>query len=516
MSKTDRPQTYSDLLHQHDDTVADLSRQVARFHEERVSFRIYHGSTNSTRSSVRTHATTLDTSSLNHILRVDPHQKTCLVEPNVPMDALVAATLNQGLVPPVVPEFPGITVGGGFAGTAGESSSFKYGFFDRAMNWIEMILADGEVVLASDTERRDLFYGAAGTFGTLGVATLFEMRLIPAKEFVELTYFPVRGITHAQEVMDKVARDETTDFLDGIMFAPDRGVIMAGKMADGREERSNLPVVTFTKAWDQWFYLHAEERIADDGERRESFQSSVPSSLPPRRDLIPLPDYLFRYDRGAFWTGKYAFWYFCTPFNRCMRWLLDRLMHTRTMYHALHRSSLTQRYIIQDLAVPPEHMPEFSKWLDAELGGVYPRWLCPLRQDKFVLSMHPHLPATSRQEQGEGLLNIGVWGPLPNGQDQVIVNRRIEAKLHALHGMKWLYAQAFYTEDEFWRIYDKPWYDALREKYKAKGLPDVYEKVRTRLDPKRDLTKGVWSIWPLAGLYGIASVLKGGDYLRKG
>ena len=46
--------------------------------------------------------------------------KTALVEPNVPMDRLVAATLQCGLIPPVVMEFPAITVGGGFTGTAGE------------------------------------------------------------------------------------------------------------------------------------------------------------------------------------------------------------------------------------------------------------------------------------------------------------------------------------------------------------------------------------------------------------
>lgn len=64
----------------------------------------------------------VDTSLLNNVLRVDTETMTALVEPNVPMDSLVQATLPFGLVPPVIMEFPGITVGGGFAGTAGESS----------------------------------------------------------------------------------------------------------------------------------------------------------------------------------------------------------------------------------------------------------------------------------------------------------------------------------------------------------------------------------------------------------
>jgi delta24-sterol reductase len=38
------------------------------------------------------------------------------------MDRLVQTTLKYGLIPPVVMELPGITVGGGYAGTPGESS----------------------------------------------------------------------------------------------------------------------------------------------------------------------------------------------------------------------------------------------------------------------------------------------------------------------------------------------------------------------------------------------------------
>ena len=120
----------------------------------------------------------LDVSALNRVLKVDVERKVAYVEPNVPMDRLVEATLPYGLVPPVVMEFPGITVGGGFAGTAGESSGFKYGFFDRIVNWIEIVLPNGEVVTASPNERQDLFHGAAGSFGTLGVTTLLEVQLV--------------------------------------------------------------------------------------------------------------------------------------------------------------------------------------------------------------------------------------------------------------------------------------------------------------------------------------------------
>lgn len=55
----------------------------------------------------------IDTSGLNHVIGVDTEKMTCLVEPNVGMEGLVDGTLPHGVIPPVIMEFPGITVGGG-------------------------------------------------------------------------------------------------------------------------------------------------------------------------------------------------------------------------------------------------------------------------------------------------------------------------------------------------------------------------------------------------------------------
>lgn len=87
------------------------------------------------------------------------------------MDQLVASTLKYDLVSPVVMEFPGVTVGGAYAGTAGESSSFKIGLFARSVRSVEMVLGDGDVIQASKDNNADLFYGAARTLDTLGFVT---------------------------------------------------------------------------------------------------------------------------------------------------------------------------------------------------------------------------------------------------------------------------------------------------------------------------------------------------------
>jgi delta24-sterol reductase len=129
----------------HEERVRSIATQVQSFHSRHEKFRIYHGSTNSTRRGRWRRDQVVDTSHLTHVLQVDTARNIVVVEPNVPLDKLVEATLQHGLIPPVVPEFPGITVGGAVVGTAGESSSFKFGFVDSNVEKVEIVLADGSV-----------------------------------------------------------------------------------------------------------------------------------------------------------------------------------------------------------------------------------------------------------------------------------------------------------------------------------------------------------------------------------
>lgn len=217
----------------HEEEVRRIADLVNAFQRSATPFRIYHGSTLSTRDSARRRNEIIDTSRLNHVLRFNKQEKTVLVEPNVPMDALVDATLREGLLPKVVMELPNITVGGGFAGTSGESSSFRYGLFDASMRGIEVVLGNGKVVWATrnhEDPHRDLFYACAGSCGTLGVVTLLEMELIDAEPYVELEYRAVGSVKEAVDVLREAEQDSDVDYIDGIMYSMNNGVIMIGRL----------------------------------------------------------------------------------------------------------------------------------------------------------------------------------------------------------------------------------------------------------------------------------------------
>ncbi|KAH7013345.1 hypothetical protein EDB80DRAFT_709764 [Ilyonectria destructans] len=503
-------------MERHKQAVGKIAAAVRGYFERREPYRIFHGSTNSTRP--QQHARAVDISALGNVLSVDTAARTALVEPNVPMDRLVESTLRHGLVPPVVMEFPGITAGGGFAGTAGESSSFKHGFFNDTINSVEMVLGNGDVVTASREERADLFRGAAGAVGTLGVTTLIELQLMEAKKFVKTTYHRTNSVAEAVARVRAEAENPANDYVDGILFSKDHGVIVTGELTN--EKPADQSIQTFSGAWDPWYYLHVQDRTRDAPSAGPAAVQSSESSSPV--DYIPLPEYLFRYDRGGFWVGAAAFTYFKgVPFNRFFRWFLDDFLHTRMLYRALHASGESARFIVQDLGLPYRTAENFVDYT-ADNFNIWPLWLCPLKQTAPP-TFHPHTGETETAADGTVTtppsLNIGLWGWGPVDQDEFVAkNRALEAKLAELGGMKWLYAHTYYAEDDFWKLYgDRPWYDALREKYHAATLPTVYNKVKVdveaRKEERRRLKQSLKGRPPFGGLYGIWKGIKSKDYM---
>jgi delta24-sterol reductase len=486
-------------MDRHQRIVAQVASKVKEYFTRKEPFRISHGSTNSTRPNLKKHV--VDISGLRNVIKVDTAKREALVEPNVPMDRLVEATLPHRLVPPVVMEFPGITVGGGYAGTAGESSSFKFGFFDRTINEVEMIMADGKVVKASEKENADLFRGAAGAVGTLGVTTLVNLQLIQAKKFVKTTYYPTRSIAQAvKEVREHTEGDKgaQNDYVDGILFSKDHGAIVTGEMVD--DLPPNTKPQTFSNPWDPWFYLHVE--------------SATRNATEPVIDYIPLAEYMFRYDRGGFWVGRSAFSYMRFPFNKFTRWFLDDFLHTRMLYRALHASGIATRYIVQDLALPYPNAEKFINYTDATFN-IWPIWLCPLKQSPQP-TMHPHTKPPLEDTQ---MLNIGLWGFGPADPPTYLAkNLALEKTLGDLGGMRWLYAHTYHNKADFWAQFDRAWHEGLRKKYNAETLPGVHDKVHVDIEKYTSMAKKDWGlrlrgVWPLGGLWGIWKSIQSKDYM---
>lgn len=157
------------------------------------------------------------------------------MEPLVSMGQLTATLNPRGWTIPVLPEIDDLTVGGLVMGTGIESSSHRHGLFQHTCVSYELILSDGSLVVCSKEDNPDLFYSVPWSYGTLGILTAVEIRIIRAKNYVKLRYEPVHSFSRITEEFDKASKNAEHEFVEGIMFSENEGVIMTGNLTDYAE-----------------------------------------------------------------------------------------------------------------------------------------------------------------------------------------------------------------------------------------------------------------------------------------
>lgn len=459
-------------LKQHTTEVKQIAQKIQEYsrQSQNKKLRFYHGSTNSTRMQNNKDYFWVDISHLREVIEVNASEKYVLVEPNVPMDKLVKTTLQYGLLPQIVMEFPGITAGGGINGATLESSSYKYGQFCDTCLEYEIILGNGEIIKASPKENEDIFYGMSGAYGTLGLLSLIKVKLIPSFLYIHTTFYPIKGYKQLLSFLKEQTQKVGLDYIEGIILNSQSSVVITGKLVD----HEKLPIKTYTKAKDPWFY-ETGKKIAQKHIIYE--------------ELIPITDYLFRYNRGAFWMGEYIFPFFHIPNNKITRYLLNPFINTRKLYNGLHAVNMSQNYFIQDFYVPFDKAEEFIKYSEKQLG-IFPIWLCPIKPTRTPQKLSPHFIKTDM------LVDIGIWGQTDKFlADPVKKNKEFEEYAQNNKSRKMLYAHSYYSEHEFWSIYEKKWYDSLRAKYHAdKVFPDVWQKVYVSKSYSMHKWKGIFKV----------------------
>jgi FAD/FMN-containing dehydrogenase len=402
----------------------------------------------------------VDLSAFDRVVGVDAAAGLVEAEGMVPYADLADAALARGMMPAVVPQLKSITLGGAVAGVGIEASSFKAGLVHDTVSALEVLTGDGRILRCTpDNEHRDLFFGFPNSYGTLGYALAVTARVVPVKRWVALEHVRFSDAAACFEAIGRHCAEGEPDFLDGVVFAPDETYLTLGRFTD---EAPWVSDYTF----DRIYYRSIRERGAD---------------------YLTVRDYLWRWDTDWFWCSKNVGAQHplvrrllgrerlnSVTYQRIMRWN-SRWGLTRTLarLRGVHPES-----VIQDVDIPLAAAAEFLAFLHREVA-ILPVWLCPIRAPDAArrFPLYPLRPGTVH-------VNFGFWdavtsrAPRPPG----FLNRRIERKVAELGGVKSLYSESFYTEDEFWSIYDGAAYRALKARYDpAAALPDLYAKcVRRR------------------------------------
>lgn len=380
----------------------------------------------------------IDLTELNEILLIDPNKQICIAEPGVAFVDLVNETMKYNLVPIIVPELKTITIGGAVAGCSIESMSFKYGGFHDTCLEYEIITAKGEVLTCTpDNDNSLIFQMIHGTFGTLGIISQLTFRLIPAKPFVKVVYETYDNLEAYKSAIWMHYENKDIDFMDGIIHSPTEYVLSLANFVE------KAPY-THSYEWMRVYYKSTKKR---------------------KEDYLKTPDYFFRYDKGV--TNV-------TPSSFLGRLIFGKFIGSRELLRIVEKL----HWIIPpkaipvtvDVFIPFSKSTEFMEWYKKGID-YFPLWCVP-----YKVRGYEWISSKFFEKTKDGLfLDIAIYGLKKSKEKNYY--RLIEEELMAIGGIKTLISSNYYTDSEFWGIWNKDNYDKVKSKTDPDGIfRDLYTK----------------------------------------
>jgi FAD/FMN-containing dehydrogenase len=402
------------------------------------------------RDSRRGRAIALD--DFNHVLSLDEQAQTVEVEGLITYEKLVAFTLSRGYLPTVSPELKHITVGGAIVGIGIESTCFRHGFVHDGLLEADVFLPDGRIVTCSaDNEYSDLFAGLPNSYGTLGYILRAKLRLLPAKDYVQVDNRRFDSLQQYFEAMEQAAGEAENDFVEGIFYSADEFYLTTGRLRD--EAPRTMDIYR-----DHIYYklLRADTSF-----------------------YLDTYDYIFRYDPDWFWNipegGLYDLLRKHGPlairssgfYNRYVDFT-DRLKQRIGLSDGRDR----REPLIQDWQLPWDRAPEFVRyaldnvdlqgqpWVGAPIRAISKPTNYPIRTDSLYFNMGCYC-GTER----------------PRADIDFYYTRILDDKCFELGGIKMLYSSTFLQREEFDRLYNGSAYAELKKRYDPEAnAPTLFEK----------------------------------------
>lgn len=367
----------------------------------------------------------VDISDLNDIIDIDPEKRICIAEPGVTFVDLVSATMQYGLVPIIVPELKTITIGGAISGCSIESMSFKHGGFHDTCLEYEVITGKGDILTCTpDNENWLIFQMIHGSFGTLGILSKLTFRLIPAKPYVKMTYEKYDTLDDYKDAIWGHFKKRDVDFMDGIIHSPREYVLSIGNFVDEAPYTNSYD-------WSKVYYQSTRER---------------------EEDYIKTPDYFFRYDKGV--TNVH-------PKSAIGRLLFGKFLGSSEVLRLAEKFSFLlpseQPDVIVDIFIPFSKFSEFMDWYRDEFKH-FPLWCVPYKHVRDYEWISDSLFEGSHDEL---MVDLAIYGM--KQRDGKNYYRIMEDKLMELGGIKTLISYNYYTEEEFWSIWNRENYFAVKE-----------------------------------------------------
>ncbi len=249
----------------------------------------------------------LDLSAMNKIISIDIENNLVEVEPGVICDDLNEKLKDFGYFFPPDPASSTVcTVGGMVATNSGGVQAFKYGVTKDYVLYLEMILANGEIInlgskvlkSVSSYNLKDLIVGSEGT---LGIITKIGLRIKPLPKRRKLGFYIFKNIEDISqsviklrkegiipnllEFLDRLTTQAVFEYLGGEFENYPKGYVLLAEI-DGNNEKEISE--NFSKLND--ILLEREpilHKIASDYEEREELITARKNALPALARISP-------------------------------------------------------------------------------------------------------------------------------------------------------------------------------------------------------------------------------------
>ncbi|MFT7615325.1 MAG: FAD/FMN-containing dehydrogenase [Candidatus Woesearchaeota archaeon] len=393
----------------------------------------------------------IDVSTFTNVISIDTKNEIAYVEGMTTFEDFVAETLKVGYMPAVVPELKLITIGGAVTGIGIESSSFKEGLLHETITEMEILLADGSVATCTKTNKhKDLFFGFANSYGTLGYALILGVRLVKVKPYVKLTHIKHTNSKKYFSELKDICLNKQVDFVDGTVFSEKEMYITVGTFVSKAPHTSDY-------TYKQIYYKSIQRK---------------------QTDYLTIYNYIWRWDTDWFWCSKLFF-----AQNPIIRFLFGKKrLHSKT-YHAIRKWNLKYKVmdrvrfwakpneqVVQDVQIPIDESESFLTHFFKKIP-IRPIWICPT---KMVHSKEDYV--LYPLDQKKLYVNFGFWDSVASPSLKHF-NRIVEQEVQEHKGAKSLYSEVYYDKKKFWQLYNKKAYDALKTKYDAnKVFLNLYDK----------------------------------------
>jgi cytokinin dehydrogenase len=190
-------------------SVRDLARvlRFARRHDLRVAVRGRAHSLSG--EALVERGIVFDMSTLKEVHRVA--KDVAVVDAGCSWGDVLDATLPLGLTPPVLPDYPGLSVGGTLSIGGIGPSTYRYGAQVDNVARLQVVTGDGHIHWCSPSSKRDLFEAALAGQGQCAVIARAELRLVPAPAMVRVFSLAYPDVATAMSDAERLTDDGRFD-----------------------------------------------------------------------------------------------------------------------------------------------------------------------------------------------------------------------------------------------------------------------------------------------------------------